>query len=207
MARQPATTRAEIIRAAAKLFEERGYRNTTIEAIAAEVGIAKPTVYAYIDSKNEILASVFETCLGQLTSGVADVRSRELSHEQQLRETVRITVEMAVELRPFLSLTLNNERDLEADVAKRFRKMAKMADREIEMLVRDGQTAGSFASEADPAVVALLLTGMIGSLTRWYRPNDVPGQLPVDGVVDQIMTMLSGFVLKSGKDRPFKSVG
>jgi AcrR family transcriptional regulator len=58
--RQAAETRRRIAEAAARLFLERGYAATTIEAIAAEAGVAVPTVYASMKTKQAILWAAIE---------------------------------------------------------------------------------------------------------------------------------------------------
>ena len=49
------SSRNAILQAALRLFAERGYHATTIEAIAREAGIAKGLVYNYFASKQELL--------------------------------------------------------------------------------------------------------------------------------------------------------
>jgi AcrR family transcriptional regulator len=58
--RQAAETRRRIAEAAARLFLERGYAATTIEAIASEAGVAVPTVYAAMKTKQAILWAAIE---------------------------------------------------------------------------------------------------------------------------------------------------
>ena len=53
--RQAAQTRADILQAARRLFSERSYAATTIEAIAADAEVAEATVYAGFGSKRGIL--------------------------------------------------------------------------------------------------------------------------------------------------------
>jgi AcrR family transcriptional regulator len=58
--RQAAETRRRIAEAAARLFRERGYAATTIDAIAGEAGVAVPTVYASMKTKQAILWAAIE---------------------------------------------------------------------------------------------------------------------------------------------------
>ena len=51
-------TRRQILTAAHRLFTERGYAGATIEAIAAEAGVAPETIYAIFRNKGKILASL-----------------------------------------------------------------------------------------------------------------------------------------------------
>ena len=51
--------RQKILAAAAKIFETYGYAEATVDAVAAEAGIAKGSVYNYFSSKQELFTSVF----------------------------------------------------------------------------------------------------------------------------------------------------
>jgi TetR/AcrR family transcriptional regulator of autoinduction and epiphytic fitness len=59
-ARQARETRRRIVEAAALLFVREGYATTSIAAIAAEAGVAVPTVYASLRSKANILRAVVD---------------------------------------------------------------------------------------------------------------------------------------------------
>ena len=56
--------RVRIIAAAAKLFGDRGYHDTTTAEIAESAGVAAGTIYIYFSSKEELLVAVFEEFLG-----------------------------------------------------------------------------------------------------------------------------------------------
>src|SRR3712207_5019967 len=60
---QAAATRSDILRAAQRLFETRGYAGTTMEAIAAEAGVALKTVYAAFETKSGLLRSLWNHLL------------------------------------------------------------------------------------------------------------------------------------------------
>ena len=47
--------REAVLRAAASAFNRRGYANTSLDDIAAMLGVSKPTLYQYFGSKQEIL--------------------------------------------------------------------------------------------------------------------------------------------------------
>ncbi len=62
--RPEATTHAAIEQAAFHLFAARGFDDTTLDAIAEEVGVAKRTLFRYYRSKNDIPWGQFERTLG-----------------------------------------------------------------------------------------------------------------------------------------------
>lgn len=49
---------AELVRAAAELFSERGFASTRLEDVAARAGVSKGTVYLYFDSKEALFEAV-----------------------------------------------------------------------------------------------------------------------------------------------------
>jgi AcrR family transcriptional regulator len=60
---QAAATRARIAEAARRLFASAGYGSTSMEAIAAEAGVAVRTVYSAFGSKREILSLICDRWL------------------------------------------------------------------------------------------------------------------------------------------------
>lgn len=52
--RQPASSRTEIEHVAFRLFDEQGFEQTTVDDIAAAVGIARRTFFGYFPSKNDV---------------------------------------------------------------------------------------------------------------------------------------------------------
>lgn len=50
--------RNNILKAARKLFFEKGFKAVTVDSIAAKAGVSKGSIYLYFDSKEEIYAQV-----------------------------------------------------------------------------------------------------------------------------------------------------
>lgn len=61
---QTRATRLEVIQAAKRLFIERGYPGTTLEAVAGAAGVALPTLYRLFGSKRALLKAVLDTSFG-----------------------------------------------------------------------------------------------------------------------------------------------
>jgi AcrR family transcriptional regulator len=61
---QARQTRARMLDAAQRLFSERGYASTTMDAIAAEAGVAVDTVYAGFGSKRGVLSALMDVRVG-----------------------------------------------------------------------------------------------------------------------------------------------
>ena len=57
---QAAQTRLRILQASGSLFAERGYVATTIDAVAAQAGVAADTVYAIFGTKKALLSALID---------------------------------------------------------------------------------------------------------------------------------------------------
>jgi AcrR family transcriptional regulator len=68
----PRTDKKQVIfRAALKLFSRYGYKKTTVEDVAAEVGMTKSNLYFYVDSKRELYEQSIRHALKQWRDSVA----------------------------------------------------------------------------------------------------------------------------------------
>ncbi len=85
--RQALQTRRLIVDAASRLFLERGYGLTTMEAIAAEAGVAVRTVYAIFKNKRAFLREIRSALLDQ-------ARTREIHEEARKQRDPQRRLEM-----------------------------------------------------------------------------------------------------------------
>jgi TetR/AcrR family transcriptional repressor of mexJK operon len=73
-----------MIAAAHRLFSERGFDGASMDAIAAEAGVSKPTVYRHFESKESLFDAALESALEQLPSAEAMVFDRRGPLRQRL---------------------------------------------------------------------------------------------------------------------------
>ena len=85
--RRKAATRAKILAAAEKLFDERGYAETSIEAISDMADVAVRTIYAHFPTKAAIMLAYFDQWV--------DAFSLEIQH-RPLSESVADSVREAL---------------------------------------------------------------------------------------------------------------
>ena len=78
-------TRDVMLRQAARLFAERGFRGTSVEDIGAACGVSGPAVYKHFAGKDEILARLLVDISEQLVEGGRQVLTGEPDPATALR--------------------------------------------------------------------------------------------------------------------------
>src|SRR4051812_12831598 len=120
---QAAATRRDILDAAQRLFEHRGYAATTMEAIAAEAGVALKTVYVAFETKSGLLRALWNHLVrdGRDEVPVAEQEwYRELlaepDPERKLRLTARNSRVVKLRIGALLEV-IRNAAPIDADIA------------------------------------------------------------------------------------------
>ena len=85
-----------ILRAAARLFAERGYNGVSLEDIGAAVGVSGPAVYRHYAGKQALLGSVLVKVSDDLVTGGTEVSRAAADDEERMRALVRFHVEFAL---------------------------------------------------------------------------------------------------------------
>src|SRR5215212_2161613 len=80
--------REAVIRTAAQAFHERGYHNTSLDDVAATLGVTKPTVYYYVQNKEQLLFECFQAGLVPIREALRRAESMDCCGRDRLREVV-----------------------------------------------------------------------------------------------------------------------
>jgi TetR/AcrR family transcriptional repressor of mexJK operon len=78
--------RAAIARAALDLFVRDGYERTSVDAIAAEAGVSKRTVYSHYADKERLFLAVIEDTYDRLMAQARDIADAELDQPGDARQ-------------------------------------------------------------------------------------------------------------------------
>jgi AcrR family transcriptional regulator len=194
VARARATDDRALMQAAAKVFNAKGYRSTTIDDIAEAAKISRPTVYSYAKSKRWLFDRIINEMLDDLAFRLESSRNLKGSPADRLRAVVDTHIEAAVENRTFLALLLSAEADLSPATRKKFRAWARRVTDDFEAMLTDCLDERAVERGLDPAIAANLIVSMLTSLHRWYYPAR---SIDKDQLSNQVL-MLVGGVLDHG---------
>lgn len=181
---RPGHSRDDVVRAAVKEFNVRGFEATTMGHVAESLGVSKPALYHHIESKEAIL----EESVGRALDGLEAVWDEANSGDFPAVERLRILIDGAVEALSVdpeavvLLLRLRGNSEVEKRALERRRRITRVV---IE-LVSQAQEEGDIRDDVDASVVGRLLFGLVNSLAEWFR---VGGRLGADDIARTLNLM------------------
>ena len=172
----------EVLRVSARLFSEQGFRQATLEDVAAALKVTRPALYHYAKSKDELAARCSDIAIGEIQDAIADTRRLKTGREQ-LAAFFRRYAEIICDDfgRCFV---LVNRREYSPEFQEVNRKNQRAIDRAIREMIQAGVVDGSLR-QADPADLSRALFGAINGIPVWYRPGGrrTPGRIADDFLV------------------------
>lgn len=188
--REREVKRAAVIQAGAAEFNGRGYRQTSLDDIAARLGVSKPTLYYYVKSKEDLLFEIFRIGLEQLGETAQEAEAIEAIAPEKLARLVRSwVVLMSTEVGRTMIRVSDNE--LSPEVRAEIRRIKRGPQRQLEAILAQGQADGSLAVD-DVKTSASAIAGAMNWVATWYHPD---GRIPPEQMADQFWSLFSkGFL-------------
>jgi AcrR family transcriptional regulator len=165
--------RRELIEVAAKLFAEKGFRNSRIADIAAAAGVAKGLVYDYFRSKEELFFAVFTWYNDKISLWIGERMGTADSARERLTLFANLFVQAGLDHIQLYGLTLEFWAAAGLGTYRgRFLKSFQDAYEEMRTMVsetiREGQAAGEFKGAVDPRAMAVMLVGALDAVILQY---------------------------------------
>ncbi|NLH47762.1 MAG: TetR/AcrR family transcriptional regulator [Myxococcales bacterium] len=83
------STREQILKVALRLFAVEGYRQTSMEDIAREVGISKPAIYHYFNGKETLFRQIVDDALTFHRKTVEEIAKQSLTLPELIEESIK----------------------------------------------------------------------------------------------------------------------
>lgn len=175
-ARQAADTRARLLTAARAVFEEKGYRSSSVAEIVKRAEVAHGTFYHYFKSREEVFRVIAEEAQERLHNAFASARDLHPDHSLAERLGEGIAAFFAsyrdqVQIMRAVEEVSRYDPELRAMRNRRLRGLVDDAASVIALM----QTRGT----ADPTLDPTLTAAIVGSITLRF-----PETWLVDAVID-----------------------
>ncbi len=163
-----------IIQAARERFAAYGYAKVTMDDIAGDLGVTKPSLYYYFPTKDDVLRSVVRQEQQEFLAGLTAFVERRTSARVILQEYVRRRAALAGTLMSLNRLDLSAWHHLKPVVADLFDDFAKQEISLIQRILQDGVTAGELSAPSPRKTATLIVHVLQGLRLRSSRHLPAP---------------------------------
>jgi len=177
--------RDAILRAAARLFRERGFADTGMRDIAAAADLSAANLYHYFDGKNDLLFYCQDRALDRMLAAVAAARRESESAADRLR--VVFTAHLRTLLDEIEGATAHLQVDsLPPPLRAAIVRKRDRYERALRRIIAEGIASGELA-DIDPALVARAMLGAMNWTVTWFRPDGAGSAAAVGDVISRYL--------------------
>jgi AcrR family transcriptional regulator len=194
-------SRQEILRTAARLFQQRGYDATSMNDVAAALKLSKGGLYHHFQSKDEILYEIMNHAMEITEERVLNPVRGIADAEERLRALIRLHIEVVLSPRDReITVMLHENHPLPPSLRKRINGRKKDYVHFLEKLLGEVQEKSRDKAQGNhkpinakvkvsPRAAAFALLGMINWIYQWYKPE---GDLQAQNLVPQFTDLIFG---------------
>jgi len=166
------STKKELFRTAARLFKEKGYRATSMQDIASQLGIQKPSLYYYISSKEDLLKEIAWVTMKMLIDAIEKIAFSPLSPREKIEKIIESHVKLICENLDLFTVSLREINPINAETF--WSDVVALRDRYenyVRSIIRVGKESGDFKRDMDEKLAGFALLGALNWTIRWYSPQ------------------------------------
>lgn len=189
----PDDRRAQIHRNACRLFRERGYSGTSVRDIADAVGLLGGSLYAHIESKDDLLWEIVNRAGDRFFEKLRPIVEADTAVIQKLRRAMIAHVEVITEDRDAAAVYSVEWRHLTPERRQAFTARRDEYERMFRKLVGDAMRE-RYLSVQDETTATLFILSALNWTFTWYKPD---GRM----TPEEVGQMLADYVLEGLRRR------
>jgi len=190
-----AKTRAEILRAAARVLRDNGYKATTLRLIADEADMKAGSVYYHFKSKEAIVDEVLNAGLSDLLTGVGTaiaVFNEPYDHHSRIATAIWTHLDFLFKASEFTSANIRSYGMLPNHFRERHRGIRHEYGRLWDRILREAQEDGAIRSDIKIVPLRQVMLGALNWTVEWFDPNKGgnPGYLSLSEFSGMLIKLL-----------------
>lgn len=182
-------SREDVLKAARRAFAVQGYKETSLDDVAAEYNVTRQAIYYYFRTKRDILNALLGQFFDELHERAAHAAATASSPSEAFESMLRSHISYVASV-PDLAAIFTREMNGLSGPARRELEMKRKSyhDAFVEKF-KIAQISGSMR-DLDPNAVVSLLLGAANWTYRWFKPNAV-GRMSCDDIATFAINLFS----------------
>lgn len=179
--------RNKLLRAAARLFHEKGYAATTVRDIARAVGLQSGSLFYHFRNKEEILVAVMQNGMRRTSEAAASALEGLSDPAERLRALFRAHLETLLgDLQDDMIVLLYEQRSLPENARSDLVQLRDEYEQVWHSVIAEAVNAG--VVRGSPGTVRRFSLGALNWTVQWYRKD---GTLSPTELADEFLNTIT----------------
>ena len=174
-----------ILQEAARAYNDNGVQNTTLDDVAARLGVTKPALYHYVPGRDEMIRQCLAVSMEEHGKTLDDAAKMDGTGLEKLRFVFERWATAATT--DFgRAIVLIEVHSLSEQAREKHLEAHRLILHRVAGIIEEGIADGSI-KKCNPAVMTLGLMGIFNSPARWFRAD---GPLGIKEVVAELISLM-----------------
>ncbi len=178
------TRKEELLLAAGALFSRRGYHGTTVRDLARELDVQGGSLYAHIESKEDLLWQIVDRIAARFQRS-ADAVIDEPDPARRLAGLIRAHLETVAAELHFATVFFNEWQCLSDQRLREITRRRDAYEALFRRTIDEGLSTGAFRVP-DPKLAAIYVLSVLNWSYQWFKPA---ASLSIDEVADHFAAL------------------
>ena len=178
----------EIIKNSLKLFERKGFSETSIQDIVDSIGVTKGTFYYYYASKENLLMELHLLYIEHLLKKQRYILQTVHSFRDQLAETVTLIIHDMKYRVSHGRVHFREINNLSSEHSKKIKEKREEFRLNVIQIIKNGMQSGEFRKNLHPQMISFAVLGVTNWSYHWFNPDG-------DISVEELAQMYVDFIL------------
>jgi len=180
--------RREIFNAAARLFAEQGFNETSMREIAGAAGVGKSTLYDYFPTKDDVLLFIFEEELDAFLLQARAVEVMQISALEKVKRLLDLQLGVLLSKKNLYLKLMDQVQRLKPQSIQRLQTRRYAYQDMLRDLIAQGIRAGEIR-QVDPFIAVKVLQAVMTPMIFTTRPTGTPREM-LDKALDIVLNGL-----------------
>jgi len=179
-----------IVKKAAGLFRQKGFKATSMRELAEKVGVEAPSLYNHIGGKSELLQLICFQVANEFTLHLQQLEETPQTVVKKLDQLIRFHIKMMLQSYDELYVANHEWKHLEDPYLSNFLSQRKLYESRMVQLVKEGVKQKELKN-IHPYVAVLTILSAVRGLEFWQRhKKDIPADVLENNMVNQLLNGL-----------------